>query len=70
MMRLTNRGQKVVGIAGVFGFVALLAIAGAIETQDIPTCEDHQASQNWQAAWENGCPFQNENGDYLYTWQP
>lgn len=69
-MTLTKRGQKVVGIASVFGFLALLGIAGAIETQDMPTCEDYQASQDWQAAWENGCPFQNENGDYLYTWTP
>lgn len=69
-MTLTKRGEKVVGIIGVFGFLALLGIAGAIETQDIPTCADFELTQNWQEAWENGCPFQNENGDHLYTWQP
>ena len=69
-MTLTKRGQTVLGIAFIVGLLAMMGIAGAIETQDMPTCEDYQASQNWQAAWENGCPFQNENGDYLYTWQP
>lgn len=69
-MRLTKRGEKVVGIAGVFGFLAIMAIVGAIETQDMPTCEDYQASQDWERAWENGCPFVDESGNYLYTWTP
>ena len=30
-MKLTKRGQKVVGIIGVFGFLALLGIAGYVE---------------------------------------
>ena len=69
-MKLTNRGQKVVGIASVFGFLAIMGIVGAIETQDMPTCEDYQASQDWESAWERGCPFVDESGNYLYTWTP
>lgn len=69
-MRLTKRGQKVVGIASVFGFLALLGIAGAIETQDMPTCEDYQSQQDWERALHNGCPFVDESGNYLYTWTP
>jgi hypothetical protein len=69
-MRLTKRGHTVAGIAGALAFVALMGVAGAIETQDMPTCSDHEASQNWEAAWSNGCPFQDNNGNYLYTWEP
>ena len=69
-MTLTKRGRKVVGIASVFGFLALLGIAGAIETQDMPTCEDYQAQQDWELALHNGCPFTDDEGNYLYTWTP
>ena len=70
MSTLTQRGQIFLSIAFVLGIFAMLAIAGAIETQDLPTCEDYQASQNWQAAWEKNCPFQDSNGNYLYEWMP
>ena len=69
-MKLTKRGQKVVGIASVFAFLALLGIAGSIETQSNPTCADYQAQQDWELALHNGCPFVDENGVYLYTWTP
>ncbi len=68
-MKLTNRGQAVVGIAGVFGILALMGIVGAIETQDVSTCNTHQASQDWEAALENSCPFTDKDGNYLYTWE-
>jgi hypothetical protein len=67
---LSKRGQNIVSIVFIVGLLAMLGIAGAVETQDFPTCEDHQASQDWQAAWKNGCPFQDDNGNYLYTWTP
>lgn len=69
-MKLTKRGQKVVGIAGLFALVAMMGIAGAIETQDEPTCADYQAAQDWELALYNNCPFTDENGVYLYTWTP
>jgi hypothetical protein len=69
-MKLTNRGERVLGAAFVIGLLAMLGIAGAIETQPNPTCEDYQASQDWQRALHNDCPFQDNNGNYLYTWEP
>jgi len=50
--------------------LALIGIAGAIETQPNPTCADFQASQDWESAWQNDCPFTDSDGNYLYTWEP
>lgn len=83
-MRLTKRGEKVVAIASVFGFIAILGIAGAIETQPNPATdaqcdsiyhavmilEDNPARESLiHTAWDLDCPFDNE-GEYLYTWTP
>ena len=62
--------QKVIAAIAVLGFLLMLGIAGAIETQPDPTCEDYQAQQDWELALHNGCPFTDENGVYLYTWTP
>ena len=83
-MRLTNRGRKVVAIASVFGFLSLLGIAGAIETQPNPA-SDSECDAIYHAVWvlENnparvdlihtafdlGCPFEDSEGEYLYTWE-
>jgi hypothetical protein len=69
-MKLTKRGERVLGFAFVAGLLVMLGFAGYIETQDTPTCSDYVSSQNWQAAWENNCPFKDEQGSYLYTWTP
>lgn len=69
-MKLTKRGEKVVAIVGVFGFLVVMGIVGAIETQTNPTCADYQAEQNWELAFHNECPFTDEDGNYLYTWTP
>jgi len=69
-VKLTKRGRIVVSIAATFGIISLFAISGAIETQDIPTCDDFVVSQDWQGAMNNNCPFVNDNGEYLYTWEP
>jgi hypothetical protein len=69
-MKLTKRGQMFLSILFIVGIFAMLGIAGAIETQPNPTCADYQAAQDWELALRNGCPFTNENGDYLYTWTP
>lgn len=83
-MRLTKRGEKVVAIASVFGFIAILGIAGAIETQPNPATdaqcdsiyhavmilEDNPARESLiHTAWDLDCPFDNE-GEHLYTWTP
>jgi hypothetical protein len=66
---LTKRGEVVVGIVGVSAILAMIAIAGAVETQDVATCNDYQQSQNWQEASDNSCPFTDKDGNYLYTWE-
>jgi hypothetical protein len=68
-MKLTKRGNTLAGIALAISTLGVMGIAGAIETQDIPTCSDYQLNQDWQSAWENSCPFTDNNGNYLYTWE-
>lgn len=68
-MKLTKRGNTVAVLAFSALMLLIMGTAGAIETQDEPTCADYQASQDWQSAWENGCPFVDESGNYLYTWE-
>ena len=84
-MRLTNRGRKVVAIASVFGLLSLLGIAGAIETQPNPASDSEcdaiyhavyllQDSPDYlsliHTAHERGCPFEDSEGEHLYTWTP
>ena len=69
-MTLTKRGQMFLSILFIIGIFAMLGIAGAIETQPNPTCEDYQAQQDWELALHNGCPFTDAEGNYLYTWTP
>jgi hypothetical protein len=69
-MTMTKRGQTVSIVAFLAAMIGLMAIVGAVETQDWPGCKDYEAAQDWEAAWKNGCPFQDESGNYLYTWQP
>jgi hypothetical protein len=70
MMQLTKRGQTVLGVLFIVAIFAMMGIAGAIETQPNPTCADYQAAQDWELALHNGCPFTDEEGNYLYTWTP
>jgi hypothetical protein len=69
-MKLTNRGELALGVAFVVGLLVMISFAGAIETQDIPTCKDYEISQDWESAWQNNCPFKDEQGNYLYEWMP
>jgi len=69
-MKLTKRGEFVVGTFFVLCLLALIGIAGAVEGQPTPTCDDYQAAQDWELALHNGCPFTDEEGNYLYTWTP
>jgi hypothetical protein len=70
MSTLATRKQNFLGLVFVLILLGMLGIAGAVETQELPTCNDHQAAQNWQGAWKDGCPFQDEQENYLYTWTP
>ena len=83
-MTLTKRGQTVLGVAFVVGLLAMMGVAGAIETQPNPAT-DEQCNSIYHAvyilednparlpligtAWDLGCPFEDENGNYLYTWE-
>jgi len=84
-MRLTTRGQTVLGLAFVVGLLATMGLAGYVETQpNIAT--DEQCNDIYHAVWilednparidlihkayDLGCPFENENGEYLYEWTP
>ena len=67
---MTKRGQTFLGLLFIVALFAMMGIAGAIETQPNPTCEDYQAAQDWELALHNGCPFTDDEGNYLYTWTP
>lgn len=67
-MRLTERGRVVV--ASFFVFI-LLAITVLIARHDaIVECATLQANNDWQTALDAGCPFTDNDGNYLYTWEP
>ena len=67
---MTKRGQTFLGLLFIIGLLAMMGIAGAIETQPTPTCNDYQEQNDWERALHNGCPFTSEDGEYLYTWTP
>ena len=77
---MTARGQKVLSVIALVGFLAMLGVAGAIETQPDPVsgCDtlhaQHMSNPNdidiVQAAWDNGCPFYDKDGQHLYQWLP
>jgi hypothetical protein len=84
-MRLTTRGQTVLGVAVVAGLLGAMGIAGAVETQS-NRATDEQCNDIYHAVWildgnparlglieiayDLDCPFENESGEYLYEWTP
>lgn len=69
-MQLTPRGYRVVAVFALLVFLGFVGLAGMVETQADPNCEDYQAAQDWELALHNGCPFTDDSGNYLYTWEP
>jgi hypothetical protein len=83
-MRLTKRGQAVAGVAIIAGLLGAMGIAGAIETQPTPAT-DAQCNDIYRAvyilennpariplihlAFDLGCPFEDGDGNYVYTWE-
>jgi len=59
-----NRAQWIAGGVIVAAMAALIAAGGA------SACDSLQASQNWREAWSLGCPFTDDQGNHLYTWEP
>ena len=84
-MTLTKRGERVLGATFIIGLLAAMGIAGHIETQPNPAsnaqCDaiyhavyvlDGNPARDSliQTAWDLNCPFEDENGNYIYTWEP
>lgn len=67
---MTKRGQKFLSLLFILGIFAMLGIAGYVEGQPNPKCEDYQSQGDWERALHNNCPFTDKNGNYLYTWLP
>jgi hypothetical protein len=83
-MKLTKRGQNVAGVAIIAGLLGAMGIAGAIETQPNPAT-DAQCNDIYRAvyilennpariplihlAFDLGCPFEDGDGNYVYTWE-
>ena len=73
-MKLTQRGRNLVTFLSLLAFLSIWGIAGYVEGKtpatNTNTCAEFQASQDWESAWDKGCPFTDSNGNYLYTWEP
>lgn len=67
-MKLTSRGQKVVGLAFILAMLGFMALGGRIDAMD--QCATFQADNNYRAAIEAGCSLDMlPNGEYPYTWE-
>ena len=67
-MKLTKRGNRVVGTVGIVFFVGLVALAGRLDAMD--QCATFQADNNYSDALDAGCSFDPlPNGEYPYTWE-
>jgi hypothetical protein len=86
-MRLTKRGERVLGAAFVVGLLAAIGFAGHIETMQPQTiATDSECDAIYHAvyildgnparidlihtAFDLGCPFEDSEGNYIYTWEP
>ena len=78
-MTLTDRGKSVVIFVVVVAFLSIWGIAGYLEGETPNTTCDALHTKiianpndldSIKLAWYNDCPFQDENGEYLYTWTP
>jgi hypothetical protein len=67
-MKLTKRGNRVVGVAFIAFIMSTLALAGRFDAMD--QCAEFAANNNYQAALDAGCSFDAlPNGEYPYTWK-
>ena len=68
-MKLTKRGNRVVGVAFIAFMLFTIALAGRFDAMD--QCAEFQANNNYSAAMDAGCSFDPlPNGEYPYTWTP
>jgi exopolysaccharide biosynthesis protein len=67
-MKLTKRGQRVVGVAFIAFILTALGVVSGIDAQDI--CATFQADNDYTAALDAGCSFDMMyNGEYPYQWE-
>ena len=67
-MRLTKRGNRVVGILALSLIVGSLFVAGRFDAMD--QCAEFAANNNYSDALDAGCSFDAlPNGEYPYTWE-
>jgi hypothetical protein len=67
-MKLTRRGNNVVGIVVIAFILGLIALAGRVDALD--QCAKFQADNNYSDALDAGCSFDVlPNGEYPYTWE-
>jgi hypothetical protein len=67
-MKLTRRGQRVVGVAFIAFILSALGIVGRFDALD--QCAEYQANNDYQSALDTGCSFDMlPNGEYPYTWE-
>ena len=67
-MKLTKRGNNVVGIVVIAFILGLIALAGRVDAMD--QCAEFQANNDYQNALDAGCSFDElPNGEYPYTWE-
>ena len=67
-MKLTKRGDNLVGFLAVSFILILIALAGRVDAMD--QCAEFQANNDYQNALDAGCSFDVlPNGEYPYTWE-
>ena len=67
-MKLTKRGNNVVGIVVIAFILGLIALAGRVDAMD--QCAEFQANNDYQNALDAVCSFDElPNGEYPYTWE-
>jgi hypothetical protein len=67
-MKLTKRGNRVVGIVSITFIIGTMFIAGRFDALD--QCAEFSANNNYSKALDAGCSFDVlPNGEYPYTWK-
>ena len=67
-MKLTKRGDNLVGFLAVSFILILITLASRVDAMD--QCAEFQANNDYQNALDAGCSFDElPNGEYPYTWE-